>query len=183
MQLGNVSDEAVKSKTGKDWAEWLMVLDAAGAQTMTHKQIVSILVDQHNVSDWWCQMVAVGYEQARGLREKYQKTDGYSASASKTFNHPVTEVFSAWVDDSMRTKWMPQNVIEIRKSTTDRSLRINWLENSSPVNVDFYPKGESKAQVSINHDKLADQDEVTRLKEFWKNALQQLNTVLENKQY
>jgi uncharacterized protein YndB with AHSA1/START domain len=181
MQLGNVSDEAVKSKTGKDWAEWLSVLDAAGGQTMTHKQIVSILVDQHNVPDWWCQMITVGYEQARGLREKYQKTDGYSASASKTFNYSITDVFTAWVDDSMRIRWMPQNIIEIRKSTKDRSLRIKWLENSSPVNVDFYPKGDGKTQISINHDKLDNQEDVTRLKDFWKKALEQLNQILENK--
>jgi hypothetical protein len=72
MQLANVSDEAVKAKTGHDWTEWLEILDAAGGKGKTHKEIVAVLVNEHAVPDWWCQMVTVGYEQARGLREKYE---------------------------------------------------------------------------------------------------------------
>jgi uncharacterized protein YndB with AHSA1/START domain len=180
MQLGNVSDEAVKAKTGKDWGEWLSVLDAAGAQIMSHKQIVAVLVEQHQVPDWWCQMVTVGYEQARGLREKHQKTDGYSSSGSKTINASVQSAYQAWVDEKLRFQWMRSAPLEIRKATQDRSLRITWLEGKSSINVDFYPKGERKTQVSINHEKLPDQQSALSMKEFWKGALERLKQLLEN---
>ena len=180
MQLANVSDEAVKAKTGHDWTEWLGILDAAGAKEMTHKAIVAILVEKHAVPDWWCQMVTVGYEQARGLREKYQKLDGYEGSASKMISRPVSVVYAAWVDDSIRKQWIPGKEILIKKATTDRSLRITWLENQSSVDVLFYPRGEEKSQVTINHGKLTNQDEVNQIRQYWGEALVRLKELLEN---
>ena len=41
-QKPGIGDEAVRAKTGRDWAEWLAVLDAAGAAKMTHKEISRI---------------------------------------------------------------------------------------------------------------------------------------------
>lgn len=67
------SDAAVAAKTGKSWAQWFAVLDAAGANKMSHKEIVAYLRDNHDIGSWWQQMVTVGYEQARGLREKHAR--------------------------------------------------------------------------------------------------------------
>jgi hypothetical protein len=36
-----MSDEAVKSKTGKTWKEWFAILDKAGASKMSHQEIVN----------------------------------------------------------------------------------------------------------------------------------------------
>ncbi len=179
MQLNNVSDEAVKAKTGHDWTEWLDILDGAGAKDMTHKEIVAILVEKHAVPDWWCQMVTVGYEQERGLREKYQKTDGYQGSASKVIARPISVVYNAWIDESIRKVWFGEQEIQIKKATPDRSIRITWLENQSSVDVAFYPKGDEKSQVNINHGKLTDQEEVNRIREYWLAALVRLKNLLE----
>ena len=35
-KAAGISDEAVAKATGKTWAEWLKVLDAAGAKIMSH---------------------------------------------------------------------------------------------------------------------------------------------------
>jgi uncharacterized protein YndB with AHSA1/START domain len=179
MQLANVSDEAVKAKTGHDWTEWLEILDAAGAKEMTHKAIVAILTEKHAVSDWWCQMVTVGYEQARGLREKYEKLDGYEGSASKTISRPISVVYNAWIDESIRKVWFGDQEIQIKKSTPDRSIRIAWLENQSSVDVQFYTRGEEKSQVTINHGKLNNQDEVNQIRQYWGEALARLKALLE----
>src|SRR4051794_6251451 len=72
-----MSDEAVESKTGKTWSRWFKHLDAAGAKKMTHREIVAHLRDKHDVRSWWQQMVAVTYEQARGLREVGEKPGGF----------------------------------------------------------------------------------------------------------
>ena len=37
-KTAGISDEAVAAKTGKTWAEWIAVLDSAGAGKMDHKQ-------------------------------------------------------------------------------------------------------------------------------------------------
>ena len=36
--ITGTSDEAVARATGKSWAEWLDILDAAGGREMSHKQ-------------------------------------------------------------------------------------------------------------------------------------------------
>ena len=41
--LTGTSDEAVLRATGKSWAEWLALLDAAGGREMNHKQLVAHL--------------------------------------------------------------------------------------------------------------------------------------------
>ena len=48
-----VSDAAVQAKTGKTWAEWFKVLDAAGAQKLTHKEIAAFLYEKLKVPGWW----------------------------------------------------------------------------------------------------------------------------------
>ncbi|MBZ5536330.1 MAG: hypothetical protein LAO31_10280 [Acidobacteriia bacterium] len=85
MRTGSrMSDEAVQGKAGRTWKEWFSILDAAGARKMNHKEIVAYLSSKHKVGSWWRQMVTVGYEQARGMRELHQKPGGYEISVSKT---------------------------------------------------------------------------------------------------
>ena len=64
------SDEAVKAKTGKVWAEWFGILDKAGAKKWAHKEISAFLRDKHEVGAWWCQMVAGGLRARARLATK-----------------------------------------------------------------------------------------------------------------
>ena len=47
------SDEAVKAKSGKTWAEWFKILDKAGAKKWQHKEIARFLYEKKRVSPWW----------------------------------------------------------------------------------------------------------------------------------
>ena len=51
------SDEAVKAKTGRIWAEWFKILDKVGAKDWPHKEISVFLHEKQNVPSWWAQMV------------------------------------------------------------------------------------------------------------------------------
>src|SRR5512134_2277217 len=93
-----MSDEAVRAKTGRIWPEWFAILDAAGAQQMTHQQIVAYLHNEHGVGPWWQQMVTVTYEQARGMRAKHQMPDGYQVSVSKTIAAPAAALYELCID-------------------------------------------------------------------------------------
>lgn len=103
-----MSDEAVKAKTGKDWAAWFKILDQAGARKMGHQEIVAVLSDKHGVGPWWQQMVTVTYEKARGLRAKHEKPAGYEISVSRTIAAPVNKIYHAWQDEKERAKWLPE---------------------------------------------------------------------------
>ncbi|HXT63276.1 MAG TPA: DUF4287 domain-containing protein [Pyrinomonadaceae bacterium] len=172
-----MSDEAVEAKTGKTWSRWFKHLDAAGARKMTHQEIVAHLRDKHDVRPWWTQMVAVTYEQARGLREVHEKPSGYEISVSRTIKAPVGKAFKAWTVEKTRKQWLAAN-FAIRKSTTNKTLRITWSDDTDVVAA-FYPKGEDKCQVVAQHAKLKDAKAGAKMKEFWGEALDRLKKVLE----
>jgi hypothetical protein len=177
-QSERMSDEAVRAKTGKTWDEWFAILDAAGARSLGHKEIVALLGGQHGVGPWWRQMVTVTYEQARGLREKHQTASGYTANASRTIGVPVDRLFEAWSDAALRRRWLPDVDLTIRKATPGRSLRISWGDGSN-VDVGLFSKGESKSQIAVEHAKLPDAEAVTRAKGYWKQALDRLQEMVE----
>lgn len=176
----NIRDEAVQAKTGKTWSQWFKLLDRAGCETRTHKEIVAVLKAKHaGIGSWWQQMVTVAYEQARGLRDKHERPDGFSVSGSRTINVSVGKLYRAFKDGRARTRWLGETGLVVRKATENRSMRITWSDGSSSVSVNFYSKGRGRAQVSVNHDKLKNRTEANRLKMFWSERLDVLRESLQ----
>jgi uncharacterized protein YndB with AHSA1/START domain len=173
-----MSDDAVESKTGKTWGRWFKHLDAAGAKKMTHQEIAAHLSEKHGVRPWWTQMVAVTYEQARGLRDKHEKPHGFEISVSRTITAPVGKAFKAWTVEKTRKQWLPAN-LEIRKATTNKSLRITWEDGKTSLAVAFLAKGADKSQVVAQHGKLPDAKSAAKMKKFWAEALDRVKALLE----
>lgn len=155
-----MSDATVKAKTGKDWQQWFAILDKATANKMSHINIAEYLYEKRGVPGWWCQMIAVTYEQERGLRDNHQKADGYALSASRTFEVPLGILYNHWSNEEMRKQWLKDQVV-IRKATVNKSMRITWSDNTH-VDVYFYEKGASKSQVAVQHTKLTSSAQVER---------------------
>jgi uncharacterized protein YndB with AHSA1/START domain len=177
-KIAGISDGAVKSKTGRTWAEWIKVLDKAKAYEMPHKDIAIYLSEKHQVPDWWCQMVTVGYEQARGLRQKHEMPEGYQVSASKTLAVPIRTLYAAWTEEAVRARWLKRKSLAIRGATPEKSIRIAWTGKSS-VEARFYARGQARSQVTVQHSKLPSAEEGEKSKEYWAQALDRLKRVLE----
>ncbi|MEK6703600.1 MAG: DUF4287 domain-containing protein [Planctomycetota bacterium] len=179
----NVGDASVLKATGKGWADWLLALDAANARTMEHSAIAKWLRDEHKVGDWWCQMVTVGYEQARGLRQKNETPDGFQASMSKTIGAPISRLYRAWEDAGERARWLGEVPVEIRTSTPDKSIRLTWnakgAEQGSSVEVYFWFREAARTMVQVQQRKLADAAAVDRVKAFWSVKLEALRAFME----
>ncbi len=173
-----ISAAAVKKATGQTWAEWLVLLDRAGARKLTHREIVRLLQLRHKLSDWWRQMVAVGYEQARGLRVKHQRADGFEISVTKTIVAPVDRAFAAWKDAALREKWLPRTPLTVRKATPHKSIRILWPDSTS-LSVNFWPKGPLKCRVVPEHGKLTTPEAAEKMKAYWMEKLEALRAFLE----
>ncbi len=178
-KIAGISSDAVKAKTGKGWAEWLKVLDNAGAKKMNHTQIATYLHDKLGVPGWWCQMVAVGYEQARGMRQKHETPQGYEISRSKTIAVPIKTLFDAFKNDKTRSRWLPEKGIVIRKATSPKSMRVTWPDGKTLLSVNFYPKGDGKSQIVIQHLKLSKATEAKQKQAYWEKALEKLKKTLE----
>src|ERR1700721_2507919 len=160
-----MSDAAVKERTGKVWSEWYEILDQAGAKKWQHQEKTAFLEKTHKGGGGVGQNIAVPYEHARGLREKFQKCTGeFSASGSRTLNVPMAKLYEAWTDEKLRRRWLPGAKMEITTATPNKSLRAKWDQGQSRLSVNFYPKGAGKAQAAAAHIKLAGSKESERRK-------------------
>ncbi len=172
-----ISDEAVRKATGKTWDEWGRLLDKDGCKKMPHKEIAELVHEKHGVGPWWCQMVTVGYEQARGLRKAHETCKGWQSSVSRTVDVPLASLYEAWTDENARKAWMGKKKITIRKATKNKSMRIAWPGETS-LEVNFYPKGAAKSQVTVQHGKLKSETDVAKSKKYWTGTMEKLKAVL-----
>ncbi|MBI1941147.1 MAG: DUF4287 domain-containing protein [Acidobacteria bacterium] len=176
---GLMSDAAVQAKTGKTWREWFKILDGEGAGKMDHKGIVAILRERHGMRPWWQQMVTVGYEQARGMREKHQKPGGFEISRSQTLDVPLSKLYAAWESAKTRSLWLGDSKLVVRKATPRKSMRFTWVDGKTSLEARFSAKGQGKSVVTVQHGKLPDAEAARRMKAYWGEQLDHLKGVLE----
>jgi uncharacterized protein YndB with AHSA1/START domain len=178
LKYNGIGNDAVKAKTGKGWDEWIKLLDKEKASKLSHKEIAIILSEKYNVGDWWSQMVTVGYEKAKGLRETNQSKTGYEISVSKVFPVAVDRLFLMWDDEKRRNKWLKEKIVA-HKSIPEKSMRFTWKDGSKSISVNFSPKGAAKSQVTVQHGKLKDAKLGKEMKGFWQEAIKKLEGILD----
>lgn len=190
---GGISSAAVEKGTGKSWAAWLKALDGAGCKKLGHKEIVALVNADFGVGDWWSQMVTVGYEQARGLRVKHQKTDGFSVSVSRTFEGTVGKFFDCFADEAMRAEWLAGAPVTVSKATKGKSVRIRWgteagkgvvapagtsKDGTTTVEVNLYAKPNGKAQVTVQHNRMLHEADVEKVRGYWAGRMDVLGEMV-----
>jgi uncharacterized protein YndB with AHSA1/START domain len=170
-----MSDAAVKKATGRDWNEWVLLLDAAGASEKPHRDIAKYVATLGTPS-WWAQMVTVGYERVRGLRDRSQRREGtYEATKSRTFTVPVDALFAAFANARTRRKWLAADV----KTRTSNARTIRGtLDDGTAVQFFFTEKANGKSAVAVQHQKLADKAAVDEKKLWWHEQLDALAKLL-----
>ena len=176
--IAGMSDEAVRAKTGRTWRQWVQQLDAVDAAKMSHREIAKHVGGSYPVSGWWAQMLTVGYERIRGLRDVGQRrSDKYNASKSKTFPVPIAKLYRAFSVKKTRGRWLGEVDLVIRTSTVNKSMRITWPDATS-VHAYFTAKGAKKSQVAIQHTELEKKGDMTKSKDFWAERFVALGDVL-----
>lgn len=178
MEVSDKSSDALRSATGRDYAEWYRLLDEWGAPGRPFREIADWLAGQ-GMSDWWAQKVIVEYEQARGVRKPGGRPDGtFTGGASKTVSAPAATVFEAFVDQGVRRRWLPDLELSERTSASPRSARFEAADGSR-VNVTFESRGEQKCQVAVEHARLPDADAAELAKTQWRERLSAVKSLLE----
>ncbi len=177
-RLAGMSDTVIKERTGCTWERWVKSLDYYGAEQMSHRDIAALVSGKYKVPSWWTQTVTVGYERIKGLRARGQRRDGtYEASKSRTFNVPVTTLFDAWKDATVRKRWLGDATAKVRTATAPKSMRLGWSDGTI-VAVGFISKGRTKSSVAVQHTKLPDRQTADRLKKYWSERFDALREVL-----
>jgi len=176
-RLAGMSDAAVKAKTGCTWERWVRSLDHYGAADMPHGEIARLIREKWKIGGWWSQMVTVGYERIKGLREKGQRRGGrFDASKSRTFNTPAAKVFDAVTRKRLLARWLP-DAARVRTARKERSARLT-MQDGSIAAFWLTTKGEAKTALSVQQENLPDKATKERVKRYWGERLSALAELL-----
>jgi hypothetical protein len=175
------SDAAIRERTGRGWEEWFDLLDQWGASELPHKEIARRVAAELGIVPlaWNAQAIAGSYERARGLRAVGEHADGFAVTAQKTVAVPVERLFDAFVDPSLRARWLGQADLRERTSTRPKSARFDWGDDGSRVHVTFVSKTAASGTLVVEHRRLADAGEAERTRTFWRERVSALKSALE----
>jgi hypothetical protein len=174
-----VSEEAIRSRTGRGWEQWFDLIDDGSTSERTHAEIARWLADEQGVDGWGAQAITVSYERARRGRAVGERSDGFVITASKTVAIPVERLFDAFVDESTRDRWLPDGELRERTSTRPKSARFDWGDGETRVNVGFQAKGDERSTVDLEHERLPDAEQAERMKAYWRECVAALKSQLE----
>jgi hypothetical protein len=174
-----VSDEVIRRRTGRGWEEWFDLLDDSGALAKPHPEIARWLQSEQGIDGWSAQSVTVSYERARGRRAVGEHADGFAITAQRTVHVPVERLYDAFVDPTVRERWLPEGELRERTATKPKSARFDWGDGETRVVVGFEAKGDAKSVVALEHARLPGAAEAERMKAFWRERVTALKEVLE----
>ena len=172
------SEEKVKAATGKGWMGWFSVLNNMNANALPHKEVAKRLEEEHGAPSWWCQMIAVEYERARGGRKKNERAGGtYAVNVTKVIPASLAKLFAAATDEKIRKDWFPAGAFEETSKTKDKYWRGKWKKDRK-LEFGFYAKGEGKSQIALEIGKLPTEADVEKERAAWKKAVEKLGELL-----
>jgi uncharacterized protein YndB with AHSA1/START domain len=190
----------VRRATGRGWDEWIKLLDAAGAQAWSHKQIVAWLAAHAELSGWWQQSVAVGYEQATGKRVPGETADiGVQVGVRVTLAAPPATVWQALVSPAGKAQWLGSDVADLAPGApyetadgtrgeirvvkpADRirfTVRPPGAATASTAQIALAPSGEAKTAVTFHHEKLRDAEERETMRRHWRAVADRMKAMIE----
>jgi uncharacterized protein YndB with AHSA1/START domain len=177
----STSDENIRARTRRGWEEWFDLLDDWGAAERSHRDTARWVAEQQGLTplSWNVQAVVGSYERARGGRQVGEHADGFRANVSKTVAMPVERLYDAFVDGSVRDRWLPDGKLHERTATRPKSARFDWADGPTRVHVTFMEKGPGRSSVAISHERLADAAEREQMKAYWRERMTALQQEVE----
>ena len=168
-----MADAKLRAATGKTWDDWFRILDAWSGAERTHRDIARWLSAEHGVPGWWAQTVTVGYERARGMRERNQTTRGFEVGVQRTVRAPIARVEAAFTQTRQRNRWIDAGTLRPRPRKPSRAAADFDLEDGSRATAYLVDKGDATT-VQMTHTKLTGSRDVAARRAYWKEHLQAL---------
>ena len=170
----SISDEKVKAATGRGWMGWFVVLNRMEATSLPHKEVARRLKEEYDAPSWWCQMIAVEYERARGGRKKNERAGGtFAVNVTKVIPAALPELFATATDAKTRKAWFPPGAFEESSKTENKYWRGKW-KKTAKLEFGFYAKGDAKSQIALEIGKLDSAEAVEKERAAWKKAMEKL---------
>jgi uncharacterized protein YndB with AHSA1/START domain len=203
-KIGRVSRESVLKGSGRDWDQWIKILDAVGAKMWTHQEIVAFLKKRYKLSPWWQQGVTLGYEIAIGRRIDGRSEKGeYTVTATKSIAASGQTVWKKLISEEGQKYWLqslstvsfkPGQTFEtedgffgeIRTLTAGKKMRLSWQNPDQPeksyVQVFVVARKGKNTILAFTHDKIKDKRFRENIRQRWRNSLEVMAKLLATEQ-
>lgn len=159
------SNEQVLNETGRMWCQWFSELESKGYGQIGLIELREILQRDYQLELSIAESISRAFF-SRYSKQKNSLSKGFDICVSKTFNHPVNQVFNCaaeWFESENRT--------ELQKRISLKRLNCRWLSDNSKIDVKFHAKGNFKTQMIIQHDHMANESDAQIMKNYWKERL------------
>lgn len=203
--LGRLTPDAVREGTGREWEEWLDLLDAAGAFDWDHRGIVDYLEREYpEVSGWWWQSLAVAYERARGKRAVGQTADvGFQIGVQRSMPATRGQVWELittrpelWLGAGAVVTFEPGTPYDVPPGDSDPGahgeirvvkpgdrLRLTWQPEgwSAPATVQLAlsAAGQGRTRLQAHMEKLPDGEAREAMRQRWRAVLERIALTVE----
>lgn len=205
-KIGPATSVSLLKHTGKNWEQWIALLDKAGGRELDRPRLMAFLKKAKAATPWWQQWIAAGYEIHTGKRMPGRDLKGnYSVLTTRTFHLPPAKVWKKLVSPEGIRAWLrPMDDVilkegqgfeieggvfgEVRKVKVDpkgragRFVRMTWQEIDWPkpttLEVYVYDRQNGSCILAFQHTKLRDGRLREPLKERWKSSLEDFTALL-----
>lgn len=180
-----IGSESFARSTGIDWEEWLVLLERAGGESLTHRQLARVaeaLIEEQGPCPnpgWWAQSVAIAFERHTGRRAPGQVEDGtFLASCSRTLAGSLDEIAAAWAlragDDHLPLGLTWQGDARLSSSERWRYWRRGLSDGTRlSVSVGRSPH-DDRCVLTLTHEGLPDVESRERSRAAWRATLQEV---------
>ncbi len=198
----NISDAAVKAKTGKTWKQWFTALDKWGARNKPHKEIAQYLRDNLGTTAWWSQMITVEYERKlRGRKVGERVADGgFTVDVQRTVRSSAKNAFDTFLQPEHVVKWFTKkakadvrvggaysnsdgDVGEFLAVDSPKRARFTWDNKrhcpGTTVELTVRPAGAGKVAVRVTHSRLKSAKDREKMRQGWSWALDSFKSYIE----
>jgi len=176
--VNGISDDSIRANTGRRLGDWYKILEKAGARMMDQTEMRLHVENNYGIPRWWSNMIVLGYQQERGLRQRHQRVGlRYEIDRSRSIKAPIGKVWAAWQDPGVLSCWMPPGQFAIRSVRPQKALHLTWRDGTDVAVLFAARRG--KTRVTVSHEKVTDLEELKRLQDFWAEALMRLQGVVE----
>lgn len=193
--VGRVSSASVLKGTGRNWDEWMPILEKAGARHWEHKEIVAFLKRKYKLTPWWQQGVTLGYEIHIGRRLEGQNAKGeYGVTVTKAFSLSQKQIWQKLVAVEGAAVWLqPMSDFslklkneyeveggifgEVRTMKAPLRARLTWQDTEWPkptiVQIYVVPQPKQKKCILVfNHEGLKTPTQREQMRAHWRAAIE-----------
>ncbi len=194
-KIATTSAESAKKHTGRDWDQWVALLDKAGGRSMDFRKLKARLLERYNLKPYWAMLITIGYEIHIGRRILGRNSKGeFGAVASKTIPLRKPDAWAFLCSKEGMKIWLNPFAHfpfekgrgfeldggifgEVRTVKKGERVRLTWTGEEwakpSVVQLHVIARPGEKSMVVIQREKIPSMAMRNELKLHWKNALDQ----------